>query len=70
MLFFYASANVLKIPSKRFYLRDVPTNATRGGDFSQLLAQRTPVVIKDPLGAPPFRITSSRQAASARFRRR
>src|SRR5215467_3893002 len=53
-LFFYASANVLKIPSKQFYLRDVPTNAMRGGDFSQLLAQRTPVVIKDPLSGEPF----------------
>ena len=30
-LFFYASANILKIPSKQFYLRDVPTNAMRGG---------------------------------------
>ena len=53
-LFFYASANILKIPSKQFYLRDVPTNPMRGGDFSQLLAQRTPVVVKDPLNGQPF----------------
>jgi len=53
-LFFFASANILKIPSKQFYLRDVPTNAMRGGDFSQLLAQRTPIVIKDPLTGQPL----------------
>jgi hypothetical protein len=53
-LFFYASANILSIPSKQFYLRDVPTNLMRGGDFSQLLAQRTPTVIRDPLNNAPF----------------
>jgi hypothetical protein len=53
-LFFFASANILKIPSKQFYLRDVPTAAMRGGDFSQLLAQRTPVVVRDPLNGQPF----------------
>ena len=40
-LFFYASGNILYIPSKQFYLRDVPTNQMRNGDFSQLLAQKT-----------------------------
>ncbi|HZT30224.1 MAG TPA: TonB-dependent receptor [Bryobacteraceae bacterium] len=53
-LFFYASANILKIPSKQFYLRDVPTDQMRGGDFSQLLALGTPVVVKDPLNGQPF----------------
>ena len=53
-LFFYASANILKIPSKQFYLRDVPTNQMRGGDFSQLLTQKNPIVIKDPLNGQPF----------------
>jgi hypothetical protein len=53
-LFFFASANILKIPSKQFYLRDVPTAAMRGGDFSQLLSQRIPVIVKDPLTGQPF----------------
>jgi hypothetical protein len=53
-LFFYASANILKVPSKTFYLRDVPTAAMRNGDFSQLLAQRTPIAIRDPLNGQPF----------------
>src|SRR6266566_2152564 len=53
-LFFYASGNILYIPSKQFYLRDVPTNQMRNGDFSQLLAQKTPIVIKDPLNGQPF----------------
>jgi Carboxypeptidase regulatory-like domain/TonB dependent receptor len=50
--FFYASANFLKIPSKQFYLRDVPTVQMRGGDFSQLLAKG--IMIKDPLTGDPF----------------
>ena len=50
-LFFYASANILKIPSKQFYLQDVPTNQMRSGDFSQLLGS---VVITDPLTGQPF----------------
>ncbi len=50
--FFYASANFLKIPSKQFYLRDVPTNQMRQGDFSQLLSKG--IVIKDPLTGIPF----------------
>jgi hypothetical protein len=53
-LFFYASANILKIPSKTFFLRDVPTDPMRGGDFSQLLAQSRPIVIKDPLSGQAF----------------
>lgn len=52
--FFYASANILKVPSKQFYLRDVPTAKMRSGDFSQLLAQRTPIVVRDPLNGAPF----------------
>jgi hypothetical protein len=47
--FFYASANILKIPSKQFYLQDVPTDLMRAGDFSQLLGLPTPIRIKDPL---------------------
>ncbi len=50
--FFYASANFLKIPSKQFYLRDVPTEKMRSGDFSQLLTKG--IAIKDPLNGVPF----------------
>ncbi|HWQ54476.1 MAG TPA: TonB-dependent receptor [Bryobacteraceae bacterium] len=50
-LFFFASANILKVPSKQFYLRTVPTVAMRGGDFSALLPK---TVIKDPLTGTPF----------------
>lgn len=50
--FFYASGNFLKIPSKQFYLRDVPTALMRQGDFSQLLAKG--ITIKDPLTGNPF----------------
>jgi hypothetical protein len=53
-LFFYASANILKVPSKQFYLQSVPTERMRGGDFSQLLAGSKPVVINDPLTGKPF----------------
>ncbi|MFB3825430.1 MAG: carboxypeptidase regulatory-like domain-containing protein [Bryobacteraceae bacterium] len=49
--FFYASANILKIPSKSFFLRSVPTNLMRSGDFSQLLPR---IVITDPLSGQPF----------------
>jgi len=52
--FFYASANILKIPSKSFFLRDVPTDLMRTGDFSQLLAGSSPIIIKDPLNGQPF----------------
>ena len=53
-LFFYASANILKVPSKQFYLQSVPTERMRAGDFSQLLAGSKPVVINDPLTGKPF----------------
>ena len=52
--FFYASANILKVPSKQFYLRTVPTERMRRGDFSQLLDQPSPVTIRDPLTGAPF----------------
>ena len=48
--FFYASANILKIPSKSFHLQSVPTAAMRAGDFSQL----NNITIKDPLTGQPF----------------
>ena len=53
-LFFYASANILYIPSKQFYLQSVPTNQMRGGDFSQLLSGSKPIVINDPATGAPF----------------
>ncbi|HET8550205.1 MAG TPA: carboxypeptidase regulatory-like domain-containing protein [Bryobacteraceae bacterium] len=52
--FFYASANILKVPSKQFYLRSVPTAQMRAGDFSQLLSLARPTVIRDPLTGQPF----------------
>jgi hypothetical protein len=53
-LFFYASANILKVPSKQFYLQSVPTERMRGGDFSQLLSGAKPVIINDPTTGQPF----------------
>jgi hypothetical protein len=47
--FFYASWNGQRIPSKSFYLRDVPTNKMRQGDFSQLST-----IIRDPRTGQPF----------------
>ena len=39
-LFFYASANILKVPSKQFYLQSVPTERMRGGDFLAVAVRR------------------------------
>jgi hypothetical protein len=50
-VFFYASANILKVPSKQFYLRTVPTAPMRQGNFSQLLPR---TVVRDPLTGTPF----------------
>ena len=52
--FFYASANILRIPGKQFYLRDVPTDQMRQGNFSQLSAGGQPITIVDPLTNTPF----------------
>jgi len=52
--FFYGSWNSMRVPSSSFYLRAVPTNAFRSGDFTQLLKLANPVVIKDPLTGLPF----------------
>ncbi|MCC6391303.1 MAG: TonB-dependent receptor [Bryobacterales bacterium] len=64
--FFYASVNILRIPGKQFYLRDVPTDAMRRGDFSQLLGGSRPIRITDPTTGQPFSgniIPSSRISA-------
>jgi hypothetical protein len=74
-LFFYASANILYIPSKQFYLQSVPTNSMRGGDFSQLLSGSKPIVINDPITGAPFpnnvipanRISSVSQAVNQNY---
>ena len=52
--FFYASYNSQRWPGGIFYTRNVPTNLMRTGDFSELLAQAKPVVVKDPLNGAPF----------------
>ncbi|MPY88801.1 MAG: hypothetical protein GEU99_12835 [Luteitalea sp.] len=52
--FFYASTNILKVPSEQFYLRDVPTERMRAGDFSQLLHLSNPITLNDPLTGEPF----------------
>jgi hypothetical protein len=53
-LFFYVSVNTLKVPSKQFYLRSVPTEKMRAGDFSQLLSLDRPITIVDPTTGDPF----------------
>ena len=61
-LFFYAAYSLVRIPSQSFYIRDVPSEAYRLGDFSA-----SPVVPRDPLnGRIPFpdsRIPTSRFSA-------
>jgi hypothetical protein len=52
--FFYASANILRIPGQQFYLRSVPTALMRRGDFSQLLRQSRPTTVRDPLSGVVF----------------
>src|SRR5438876_7200641 len=52
--FLYALWNGERVPGHAFYLRNVPTEKMRNGDFSQLLSLDTPGVIKDPLTRQPF----------------
>lgn len=52
--FFYALWNGERVPGSYFYLRTVPTEKMRQGDFSQLLALSSPVIVKDPLTGQPF----------------
>ena len=47
--FFFSSWNGERIPGHSYYVRDVPTNLMRSGDFSQLATN-----IKDPLTGQPF----------------
>lgn len=52
--FFYVSYFYLKIPAGVYLQRSVANNAMRGGDFSQLLNQASPVTVRDPLTGQPF----------------
>ncbi len=62
---FFASVNFLKVPSKQFYLRTVPTDLMRQGNFSEYLTQAKPVVIKDTNGTPyPGNIIPTTQISS------
>ncbi|HUQ93667.1 MAG TPA: TonB-dependent receptor [Bryobacteraceae bacterium] len=61
--FFFASWNAMRLPSKSFYTRTVPTEAFRSGDFSNLLSLANPVMLKDPSTGAAFpgnRIPSNR----------
>ncbi|HET8547545.1 MAG TPA: carboxypeptidase-like regulatory domain-containing protein [Bryobacteraceae bacterium] len=53
-LFFYGGYSLVRIPSRSFYNRDVPTLKFRAGDFSDLLNQTKPVRIRDPITGDPF----------------
>lgn len=48
-LFFYAAYSLVRIPSQSFYLREVPSEAYRGGNFTSLTAGP-----RDPLTGTPF----------------
>jgi hypothetical protein len=73
--FFYGLWNGERVPGSAFYLRSVPTEKMRRGDFSELLALSSPVVINDPLTGTPFtgnvipqaRITSVAQGVQETF---
>jgi hypothetical protein len=53
-LFFYGAWSAQRWPGGSDYLKDVPTENMRRGDFSQLLSQSRPVVVRDPLNGEPF----------------
>ena len=52
--FFYGAYYLERIPGSTFYNLSAPTDAFRQGDFSQLLRQASPVLVKDPLTGAPF----------------
>jgi hypothetical protein len=52
--FFYVAWNQLNEPGEQFWLRTVPTDRMRQGDFSELLTLSRPVVLRDPLSGNPF----------------
>ena len=53
-MFFYAGYSLVRIPSRSFYNRDVPTSNFRAGNFSDLLSQANPLRIRDPITGDPF----------------
>ncbi len=52
--FFYGAYYIERVPGSAFYNRTVAPAAYRQGDFSLLLNQATPVIVKDPLNGQPF----------------
>ncbi len=52
--FFYVSGNILRIPGSTYFLRDVPSDQERSGDFSQLLAGSKPTKVIDPTTGQQF----------------
>ncbi|HWQ56956.1 MAG TPA: TonB-dependent receptor [Bryobacteraceae bacterium] len=52
--FFYFNWNGQRFPMSTYYLRDVPTDSMRRGDFSALLSLSRPVTVRDPLNNTPF----------------
>ncbi|MGH7411899.1 MAG: TonB-dependent receptor domain-containing protein, partial [Candidatus Methylomirabilis sp.] len=52
--FFFFAWMGQRWPASSFYLRTVPTNSMRQGDFSQLLSLSNPVVIRDPTTGSAF----------------
>src|SRR5262249_49491371 len=66
--FFFFSWAGQRWPGSSFYLRDVPTEKMRAGDFSELLARTPQTVVRDPLNGNPFAgnlIPSTRQNATS-----
>ncbi len=53
-LFFYVAWAAQRWPGGSPYLKDVPSERMRRGDFSQLLSQSRPVTVRDPLTGQPF----------------
>jgi hypothetical protein len=53
-MFFYGGYSLVRIPSRSFYNRDVPTLRFRAGDFSDLLNQAAPTRIRDAITGEPF----------------
>ena len=52
--FFYASWNGIRDPSQNYFLTNAPTVRMRRGDFSELLTQASPTIIRDPRTGAPF----------------
>lgn len=52
--FFYTSWNGIRDPSENYFLTNAPTARMRDGDFSQLLGQARPTIVRDPLNGTPF----------------